>query len=140
MLNTIIEASQNFCIHQIRVPHEVCEGKIQMRTVIAYIDIETLGLKKYRVYLGASLGFAQRVASALLEEEQSDEETLKDIMLETANLIVGSAKVLALESNKEPYTIETPNFEKIGSFDLKYDMAKILKIENDEMIVAIKEL
>ncbi len=140
MLNTIIEASENFCIHQIRVAHEVHDDMPQMRTVIAYIDIETLSFKKHRVYLGASLGFAQRVATALLEEDQSDEETLKDIMLETANLIVGSAKVLALESNQETYTIATPNFEKIGSFDFKYDMAKILKIDNDEMIIAIKEL
>jgi hypothetical protein len=140
MLNIIMEASQNFCIHQIRVPHKISDETVQMRTLIAYIDIETISSKKYRVYIAASLGFAQRVATALLEEDESDEETLVDMMLETTNLIVGSAKVLAQETNEYAYNMLTPHFEKIGSFDFEYDEIKVLKIENDEMIIAIKEL
>jgi len=140
MLNIIIEASQNFCIHQIRIPHKISDETVQMRTLIAYIDIETISSKKYRVYIAASLGFAQRVATALLEEDESDEETLVDMMLETTNLIVGSAKVLAQKTSEHAYSMFTPHFEKIGSFDLEYDEIKVLKIENDEMIIAIKEL
>ncbi|MDD5400860.1 MAG: chemotaxis protein CheX [Sulfurimonas sp.] len=140
MLNTIVEASQNFCIHQIRAPHEIHDDVTQMRTVIAYIDIETISFKKYRVYIGASLGFAQRISTLLLEEDESDEETLIDMILETTNLIVGSAKVLALETGEHSYTMSTPHFEKIDSFDLDYDTAKVLKVEDDEMIIAIKEL
>ncbi|OHE17596.1 MAG: hypothetical protein A2525_01905 [Sulfurimonas sp. RIFOXYD12_FULL_36_11] len=140
MLNIIMEASQNFCIHQIRVPHEINDKTVQMRTLIAYIDIETISSKKYRVYIAASLGFAQRVATALLEENESDEETLVDMMLETTNLIVGSAKVIAQKTNEYAYNMLTPHFEKIGCFDLEYDEIKVLKIENDEMIIAIKEL
>lgn len=140
MLNIIMQASQNFCIHQIRVPHEVHDNITKMRTVIAYIDIETLSGIKYRVYIGASPGFAQRISSVLLEEDESDEDTLIDMILETANLIVGSAKVLAEEDDKYAYNMSTPKFEKIDDFDFSYDEAKILKIENDEMIIAIKEL
>jgi hypothetical protein len=140
MLNIIIEAAENFCIHQIRVPHKIYDEAAQMRTLIAYIDIETISLKKYRVYLAASLGSAQRVAMALLEEDESDEETLIDMMLETTNLIVGSAKVLAQDTTQHAYNMHTPHFEKAGSFDLECDLIKVLKIENDEMIIAIKEL
>lgn len=140
MLNIIIEASQNFCIHQIRVPYEINDAVTQMRTLIAYIDIETISSKKYRIYIAASLGFAQRVATALLEEDESDEETLVDMMLETTNLIVGSAKVLAQNTSGYAYNMLTPHFEKIGSFDLEHDEIKVLKIENDVMIIAIKEL
>lgn len=140
MFNTIIKASENFCMYQMGVLYELCDAIPQMRTVIAYIEIETLSSKKYRVCLGVSLGFAQRVATTLLEEEESDEDTLKDMVLETVNLIVGSAKVLASELNTEAYTIATPHFEKIDYFDFKYDMAKVLKIEEDTMIIAIKEL
>jgi hypothetical protein len=140
MLNIIIEASENFCIHQIRVPHQICSDIPQMRTLIAYIDIETLCSKKYRVYIAASIGFAQRVATALLEEDESDEDTLVDMILETTNLIVGSAKVLAQEKSEYAYQMLTPYFEKVGSFDLEYDEIRVLKIENDEMIIAIKGL
>jgi len=140
MLNIIIEASQNFCLHQIRLPHELHDNVTQMRTLIAYIDIETLDSKKYRVYIGASLSFAQRISTLLLEEDESDEETLVDMILETANLIVGSAKVIAEERDTNPFVIGTPHFEKIDNFDFQYDKAKVLKVEDDEMIIAIKEL
>lgn len=140
MIKTIIEASQNFCIHQIRAPYEIHDNIFQMRTLIAYIDIETLDKVSYRVYLGASPSFAQRISTLFLEEEESDEETLIDMMLETTNQIVGSAKVLAEEKDENSFVICTPHFEKIDKFDCDYDQAKVVKIENDEMIIAIKEL
>lgn len=140
MLNTIIEASKNFCVHQIRLPYELHDEITQMRTVIAYIDIESLGGSKYRVYVGATPSFAQRISTLFLEEDDSDEDTLIDMTLETANLIIGSAKVLAAESDSDAYNMSTPHFEKIDIFDFQYDRAKVLKIEDDEMIIAIKEL
>ena len=140
MLKTIIQASENFCIHQIREPHEVNDGKIKKRTLIAYIDIEREDGLKYRVYVASDENFMQKVSKLFLEEDESDEETLIDMTLETANLIVGSAKVIAEEANENPYTINTPHFEKIDIFDFEYDEAKIIKIENDELMIAIKEL
>lgn len=140
MLNTIIEASKNFCIHQIRLPYEMHDNITKTRTVIAYIDIESIDGNKHRVYIGATPNFAQRISTLFLEEDESDEDTLIDMTLETANLIIGSAKVLASESDFESYTMSTPYFEKIDVFDFIYDRAKVLRVENDEMIIAIKEL
>jgi hypothetical protein len=140
MLSTIEEASKNFCIHQIRAPHTVKDGITDKRTLIAYIDIDTPEGSKYRVYLASDEKFMQRVSYLFLEEEESDEETLIDMTLETANLIIGSAKVIAEEKNENPYTIQTPHFEKIGSFDFEYDEAKRICVEDDELIIAIKEL
>lgn len=140
MLTTIIQASENFCIHQIRIPHEVSDEISQKRTIIAYIDIDTRDNKKFRVYIASEKAFVQRISKLFLEEDESDEETLIDMILETTNLIVGSAKVIAEEADENPYTINTPHFIKIDKFDFDYDEAKIIKIENDEMIIAIKEL
>ena len=141
MLNVISQALENFCIHQIRIPYTLNEGIIDKRTLIAYIDIEMQeDDKTHRVYLAAVPAFAQRVSTIFLEEDESDEETLMDMMLETANLVVGSAKVIAEESGKNPFVIKTPHFEKIDLFDFPYDLAKVIKIEDDEMIIAIKEL
>jgi len=140
MLKTIIQASENFCVHQIREPHVVCDDINEKRTLIAYIDIDTQDGKKHRVYIACDENFMQRISKLFLEEDESDEETLIDMTLETTNLIVGSAKVIAEEANENPYTINTPYFEKIGNFDFSYDEAKTIKIENDEMIIAIKEL
>jgi len=140
MLRTIIKASENFCIHQIREPHKVSDGNIKKRTLIAYIDIDTQDGLKHRVYIASDENFMQRISKIFLEEDKSDEETLIDMTLETANLIIGSAKVIAEEANDNPYTINTPYFEKIDIFDFEYDQAKIIRVENDELMIAIKEL
>lgn len=140
MLETIEEASINFCIHQIQEPHTIEDGLTQKRTLIAYIDIDAQDSQKYRVYIASDQGFMQRVSKLFLEEDESDEETLVDMTLETANLIIGSAKVIAEEANKNTYTIGTPYFEKFDVFDLAYDEAKTLKVEDDSISIAIKEL
>ena len=140
MLETIEEASKNFCIHQIREDHEVLDGITDKRTLIAYIDLDREDGAKYRAYIAADENFMQRISKLFLEEDESDEETLKDMTLETANLIIGSAKVIAEETGNNPYTINTPHFEKIGEFDLEYDDAKVLRVGEDELVIAIKEL
>lgn len=139
MLTTILEAAENFCIHQIRLPHTVHDDLLKTRTLIAYIDIDLQSGSKHRVYLSADENFVQRVSKVFLEEDESDEETLVDMLLETTNLIVGSGKVLAENSNTA-YTINTPHFEKIGNFDFKYDDIKVVQVEDDKLTLAIKEL
>ena len=140
MLRTIEEASKNFCIHQIREEFTVCEGVAKKRTLIAYIDIDTADSKQYRVYIASDENFTQKVCKLFLEEDESDEETMIDMTLETANLIIGSAKVIAEEENKSTYTINTPYFEKIGEFDLEYEQVKTININGDELTIAIKEI
>ena len=140
MLKTIIQASENFCVHQIRLPYKISDGETQKRTLIAYIDIDTQTGTTHRVYIASDKNFMQRISKLFLEEDESDEETLMDMSLETTNLIVGSAKVIAEEANENPYTINTPHFVKIDVFDFEYDQAKVIKVGNDELIIAIKEL
>ena len=140
MIDTIVKAGENFCIHQIRLPYEVVENVESLRTLIAFIDIHTNEDAAYRVYIAAELPFVQRVSQLFLEEDESDEETLIDMALETTNLIVGSAKVIAEEADNNPYIISTPHFIKLDVFDYEYDEFKVIKIEDDQMIVAIKEL
>ncbi|MCW8839161.1 MAG: chemotaxis protein CheX [Thiovulaceae bacterium] len=139
MFNTIIEAAKNFCIHQIRNEYTINDTLNKNRTLIAYIDIDTHAGNKHRVYLSAEKAFVQKVSTLFLEEDESDEETLQDMLLETVNLIVGSAKVLADESNSS-YSINTPFFEKDGTFDYEYDDIKTLQVQDDKLSIAIKEL
>ena len=138
MLDTIIKATQNFCTHQIRLNSTVDNDVTKKRTLIAYIDIDTQETKRYRIYLACEENFIQKVSKLFLEEDKSDEETLIDMALEITNLIIGSAKVMAEESNN-PYTISIPYFEKIGKFDFDYDQAKSVIVGEDELTIAIKE-
>lgn len=138
MFDIVVEALENFCTHQIREPYHIQNEISILRTIIAYIDIKSPSSSDYRVYLGAKHGFAQKVATIMLEEQDSDEETLVDMMLESTNLIVGSAKVLYNDKYNGDYTLGTPIYEKTDNFDIVYDYAKILNIGEDCIIVAIK--
>jgi len=140
MLKTILQACENFCLHQIRLPYEQCNIQTKKRTLIAYIDINGVNGSSHRVYIAAEANFVQRISKLYLEEDESDEETLIGMLLETTNLIIGSAKVIAQESTQNEYIIHTPHFLKVDVFDLEYDEASTFKIENDALIVAIKEL
>ena len=60
MLSTIIEASQNFCTHQIREKCTVEKGTTKTRMLIAYIDINTQDSKEYRVHIASDKDFMQK--------------------------------------------------------------------------------
>jgi len=139
MINSIEAAAKNFCTHQLGTECETKEKYDGMRTFIAYIDIVVTNKEQYRVFIAANEDFIQSVATLFLEEEKSDEETLKDMTLETANLIIGSAKVLAQES-ENPYDIGTPHFQDIAAFSISYDEIVTLSNGTSELIIAIKEL
>jgi len=140
MFHTIVKASENFCIHQIGLSCTVTNKTTKMRTLIAYIDIQNSEEKSFRVYVAAQEAFVQKISKIFLEEDESDEETLIDMILETANLIIGSAKVIAEDENKNPYTIGTPHFQGISDFEIDCDKAITLEVQNDKMIIGIKEL
>jgi len=140
MLNTISTALENFCVHQIRVPYTLTDNISKEKNFITYIDVETKTSKTFRIYLLSSRNFLQRVSNLFLDEKESDDETLKDIALETTNLIIGSAKVIAEELGKNPYTIKTPHFIDVDVFELEYDDVVGAIVDGDEIIITLKEL
>ena len=138
MINTILKAAENFCIHQIKLPYKIINNNSNLKTFIAHIDIYTNDEKKYKIYIAGESGFIQKITKLFLEEDKSNEYTLIDMTLETANLIVGSAKMVAEDNNS--FTIGTPNFLKIDYIDFEYDQLKVISIENDKLTIAIKEI
>lgn len=139
MLNTILKAAENFCIHQIRSEHTVNDDSTDLRTVIAYIDTKSEHSSTHRVYIACDEVLIQQISEIFLGEDESDEETLIDMALETANMIVGSAKVLASEEENVHFNISTPHFVKFDLFDLDCDQRKLIEVNGQSMIIAIKE-
>jgi hypothetical protein len=140
MLSLILKAAENFCIHQIRSAHDTKECTPKKRTLIAYLDIEAHGGEKYRTYIGCDEILLQCITEIFLGEEISDMETLRDMLLETTNMIVGSAKVLAAESSLHPFTISTPHYFTDDASTTVFDACKTLSVSGGEMLIAFKEL
>ena len=141
MLPIIVEAAANFCIHQIRLPYDIRESSEKKRTLFAYIDIETLNGEVHRAYIGCDPMLIQTIAEVFLGEETSDEQTLVDMLLETTNMIVGSAKVLAGELYETTVSIATPYFlSEEESSALRPDDSKYIGIDGGEMTIALQRL
>jgi CheY-specific phosphatase CheX len=140
MLESIIKAAENFCIHQLQTTPTIAHNeKIDGEVIIAYIDITTATDARYRIYIAAEKEFVQNVAKVFFDEDESDEETLLDMATECTNLIVGSAKVIASENNND-FTISTPHLEKTQKFSYEYDEARTLTCKEKKLFIALKEL
>jgi CheY-specific phosphatase CheX len=139
MLKSIEEATMNFCTHQLRQECTLQDTPIDGEMLIAYIDVQANAKTNHRVFLLSDKSVIQKVAQLFLEEDQSDEETLQDMLLETANLIIGSAKVIAQEKN-ESFEIETPHFVKYGVFGEDVDVSKTFLVEDGKFVLALKEI
>lgn len=140
MVSFILKAAENFCAHQIRLPHSSKSHLSEKRTLIAYLDIKSKNGEENRVYIGCDDVLIQCITEIFLGEKLSDTETLRDMLLETTNMIVGSAKVLAEEQPSNSFTISTPHFFEHNQFIMNTDAHHILYVANGEMSIAIKEL
>lgn len=140
MLDTLLLAATHFLKHQLEIEGENLDPGSAMRTVIASIDIEPERAKPHRIYVACSDGMISRIGTCLLGEEIRDEATRNDMALETANLVVGSAKVIARERLGLNMTIGTPRFDGYALFEEECDIVRALGSEGRIMIIGIKEL
>jgi hypothetical protein len=140
MLPIIVQAAENFCHHQLRLPYERISDAPQKRTLLAYIDIVTLDGSLHRAYIGCDPILIQTITEAFLGEDESDEQTLIDMLLETTNMIVGSAKVLAEASYETSMSIMTPFIVLNDVGEEALEEIQHLSVENGGMMIALKRL
>lgn len=140
MLPIIMHAAENFCRHQLQLPYEQSEEESKKRTFLAYIDIESQNKETYRVYIGCDEPLIQNIAETFLGEDASDDQTLIDMLLETTNMIVGSAKVLAAEIYETSMNIMTPFYLSEFSIAKNPYEKKFLTVNNGKMMIALQRL
>ncbi len=139
MISLIIKAAENFLHNQIELKTEKTDSLTQMRTVIASIDVKMDDGEIKCVYLGYNEALIKEIVSVYLMEDDPDEQTMQDMALESTNMIVGSAKVLAEEAEKEHFMITTPTFKAIEEFsNCDCDEFSILKTEKEALVIGIK--
>lgn len=139
MLSIITNAATNFCRHQVRLPYQFKTTIPKMRMVLASIEI-VKKQKVHTIYIGISKDLLQYICEIFLFEDESDDETLQDMVLETTNMIVGSAKVLAQETDEtKVFNIGTPVYLETKRFNHPCDAMSRIVLENGSLFVAMKE-
>lgn len=140
MLPFIMKAAENFCIHQIRLPHKIVSQLPKKRTLIAYLDIQIHSKEQLRTYIGCDKKLLECISKIFLGEGFNDNDTLRDMLLETTNMIVGSAKVICEESEVEPFTISTPHFVGNDYATFEMDQFSSVKVAGGTMFIGLKGL
>ena len=139
MISIIIEAAENFLHNQIDLQTQKTDTLTQVRTVIATIDVKMDDGEIKTVYLGFNEGLIKEIVSVYLMEDDADDETMKDMALESTNMIVGSAKVLAEEAQKEHFMITTPTFKAIEEFGAcNCSEFSILQTSKEALVIGIQ--
>lgn len=142
MISLIIQAAENFLHNQIELKTEKkdkVDNLAEMRTVIASIDVQLDDGETKTVYLGFNEPLIQEIVSIYLGEDETDDQTMEDMALESTNMIVGSAKVLAEEAEKEHFMITTPKFKAIEEFqNCECNEYSILQTPKASLIIGIK--
>ncbi|MDF1880008.1 chemotaxis protein CheX [Sulfurimonas sp. MAG313] len=142
MLSIIIQAAENFLHNQIDLKTEKSTDIntfSKMRTVIASIDVKMDDGETKTIYLGFNETLIKEIISVYLMEDDADDATMQDMVLESTNMIVGSAKVLAEEAEKEHFMITTPEFKAIEEFDnCICSEISILSTSKDSLVIGIK--
>jgi len=142
MISIIIQAAENFLHNQIELKtdrQDSLASMPKMRTVIASIDVKMDDGEIKTVYIGFNEALVREIVSIYLMEDDADDETLKDMALESTNMIVGSAKVLAEKAEKEHFMITTPEFKAIEGFEnCSCSEISILNTEKDALVIGIR--
>ena len=137
MFKSIISATENFLIHQIRAPYKIVVEIANSKVILTSIDIQIQNEFKYRVYLACESALIQEVTKIFLEQDESDKETLIDMALETTNLIIGSAKVIEEKENQNQCTIATPKLEKSN---VNFKEFKTFDVQGNKLSIAIRKI
>jgi hypothetical protein len=134
----ILQAAENFCIHQLGSSSQKLETLPKTRTLIACLNIETSDAQRFHTYIGCDEPLLQTIIEIFLGEDISEMETLSDMLLETTNMIIGSAKVLAGQTDSPHFTISIPHLCKDNYETISPDFFATLLILGGEMSIAIK--
>jgi hypothetical protein len=138
MLPIIIEAAENFCVHQIRLPYEFSSEAKSLRTLLAYIEIGSNDGAVYKAYIGCNSELIQKITEIFLGEYYDNKETQENMLLETANMVIGSAKVIASDKYDLTIKMATPFLADIDN--VSFDECAYIEIENGEMLIAITKV
>lgn len=114
MKNAVDLATKNFCADTLGLQVESAKylGDKLYGSAIALYEND----KEYQWYLLFKKDTLNEFAKILLFEDSLNEDDLDDLVKEVSNIIIGSAKVLLEEKNKEcDYKIGVPDF--LGHID-----------------------
>ena len=134
MLPYIIQASENFIKEQMHTTISTATPVDITDAITTYIVIYT-DSKSYKVSICYEKNLLQQITTTFLAEENSSDETLQEMALETTNMIVGSAKLLVLDDEKA-FSIKTPFLDK--NPDTHHCSA--LKVADEHFSILIEEI
>ncbi len=96
--------------------------------------------KEYRFYLCMGEPILKKLASELLFEEEPSQDVIIDLVNESANLIVGNAKVLWEEAEGAELKLTTPEYQGFfeKSFSKEFDKKMFFQADNKPIMIGLE--
>ena len=110
MIDVLAKATENFITHQLRETSNKDSETYKDKKHQSTIDLIASNATQ-KAYFYYTDKFIQTVSHALLCEETTDEAALTDLINETTNMIAGSAKIVASESDATNFDIGIPTYD-----------------------------
>ncbi|MDH5464996.1 MAG: chemotaxis protein CheX [Thiovulaceae bacterium] len=134
MIDVLAKATENFITHQLRETSNKDKKNCLDEKHQSRIDLITSGTKK-EAYFYYTHKFIQTVSEVMLGEETQDADALTDLINETTNMIAGSAKIVASESDASNFDIGIPTYD--GVCEPKNDGTFYAFYINNELVLQI---
>ncbi|MDR0747340.1 MAG: chemotaxis protein CheX [Helicobacteraceae bacterium] len=132
--DALIAATRFFTLETLGIESELSKNDWEAAFWSASIPIGG----NMRAYLYIPKPTLERMALLFLNEESPQDDVLRDLVMEVANLIVGKAKVIA-QKNDLFFNISTPNFEG-SDINLKRRSKHIyFKFGEDGLAISVKK-
>jgi len=142
MTNTtgyIDTAVENFFLHTLEIACQALSQEAVENIYTTQIKITNLD-REYDFFLCMREPLLQILSQKLLLEDNPCQDTLIDLLNESANLIVGNAKVLWEEAEGAELSLATPEyqgyFEK--SFSKEFDKKMFFKAGDEPIMIGIE--
>ncbi len=135
-------AVENFFENTLETRSEAlsCDALENIYTTMIDISSEGAG---YSFFICMDEALLKRLAMHLLYEENPDQEMLIDLLNESANLIVGNAKVLWEEAHtSQKLRLTTPQYQGFfeKNFSKRFDEKLFFKADNNTIMIGVENV
>jgi len=142
IVSQVDQAVENFFTSTLEISSKKRKSE-RLEDIYATLITIPQGDKEHRFYLCMGEAMLERLSSQLLCEDNPDQDTLIDLLNESANLIIGNAKVLWEASDPSvELKLTTPEYQGFfeKSFSKEFDETCFFEANNESIMIGIESI
>ncbi len=139
MREIIQKAAENFFVSTLGLGFSVQDETIVSGVYVSKISLINEG-KKHLFYLCLDEALLLEISNVMFMDENPSQDTLIDLSNESANLIVGNAKILLSSGDLETIKLGTPEYQGYWEYEYAktFDERYFFDVENHTVFIGLE--